>query len=254
MIKRTVLIAIILLVISVLIALIPAVRGLWVMTDQPVAAWRSQLIAESGSVENALAEAAEEIARLRTQHAEAVRRLAEFEEILNESNLDPEQVVLTRATVVARSTGPGAQVLEINRGAVDRVRKHMAITVGWSLIGVVIGEQAGRSLVRLLTDAQSRIPAKIIGPDGAVLGRGVCAGTGDLRQLDLRMVEDQPGLIVEAGQYVVSAGGPGVVPPDLILGVIEQARREEASDHWAIDVEPLREVGATVLVLKEADW
>lgn len=236
-----------------LIVSLPALARLAAWFDRPLADWRGVLIDELAASPDPAATAQEEIARLRTLTAELQRRLAEYEEVGAESEAEVEDVILHRAGIIGRSDRDGSHLIEIDRGAIDRVHKGMAVTVGWSLVGVVVGEQAGRSLVRLTTDPDSRVPAKLLNTAGAVEELGLCVGLGERDHLELRMVEDRPGLHIEAGQFVVTAENTLAVPSDLVLGVVTVAHRQDSGDHWYIELQPLRDSWrqSSVLVLRE---
>lgn len=228
----------------------------------PLRAWQADQVAAASAGnagEGAEERLREQVVRLNAENAELRRRLAEYEEVVREGGLHPRSIVLQRAAIVARDQRRGHRFVEIDAGAVDGVVDGMAVAIGWSLVGVVAGERAGGSLVRLVTDVDSRIPANLCAPgDGDAPGRGeivalgVLAGTGDRERCELRFVEERPDLQVVPGMAVISAGGPGPVPPGMVLGVVRSAAQEPHTDHWAIEVEPLRDTGlhSTVLVLR----
>lgn len=228
----------------------------------PPTAWRADRSAEVGLDGDAAADQRELLIRLNAENAELRRRLAEYEEVAASGGVHPERSVLCRARVVARSDRASRRHLRIDAGAYLGVRVEMAVVVGWSLIGVVVGEQPAESLVRLVSDPESRIPAHLLGPAGTgedgepipgeVVALGVLEGTGEADRLQLGFVEDRPDLTVVPGMQVITAGGPGAVPPGLVLGTVSGAGRSPQSDHWAIEVEPERrgDLAVSVLVLR----
>jgi len=161
---------------------------------------------------------------------------------------------------MARSERQARRFIEIDAGVVDGVHRGMAVAEGWSLLGVVVGEQTGTSLVQLVTDAQSRVPATLLtvdeeGQPGEPVSLGVCAGTGRNDRLELRFIEEREGLTVHPGMAVVTAAGREAVPVGLVLGLVESAEVQAYSDHWAITVRPLRDADilGSVLVLQGTD-
>lgn len=197
---------------------------------------------------------AEENARLRERCADLARRLAAYEELAASAAVTVPEILLTTATVVGRGDRRGAHLVEIDRGAMaDGVSRGLAVTVGWSLVGVVRGEAGARSLVQLITDPASRVPARLVGRDGEVIALGSLAGTGAWTELELRLVQDRAGLEVEAGFLVLTADGLEAVPPGLILGHVVAAERSTSDDHWRIKVAPLRSTAllTEVQVLKD---
>jgi len=51
---------------------------------------------------------------------------------------------------------------------------------------------------------------------------------------------------------VVTAGGPGTIPPGLVIGEVVDAHLPPDSDHWRITLRPLRrgDLEASLLVLR----
>lgn len=228
----------------------------------PPTAWRAQRSAQVAVDGDPVADQGEVLVRLNAENIELRRRLAEYAEIEGDGGVHPARSVLGRARVVARSDRASRRHLRIDAGAYLGVRRGMAVVVGWSLVGVVVGEHPAEALVRLVSDPESRIPAHLqtaagVAEDGSVVpgevvALGVLAGTGEPELLELTFVEDRPDLAVEPGMQVVTAGGPGPVPPGLVLGTVMTARRTPQSDHWSIGVVPLRrgDLASSVLVLR----
>jgi cell shape-determining protein MreC len=221
-----------------LIGLSGLLRWPWQALDRPGAALREALVPDA--VDDPALDLAEETARLRERCADLGRRLSAYEELAGGAATDVQEVLLTPALVRSRGDRHAAHLVEIDRGAADGVGRGLAVTVGWSLVGVVRGEQSGRSLVQLVTDPVSRIPAHLVTADGVTIALGSLAGTGSWTALELRLVQDRPGLEIAAGQLVVTADGHEAVPPGLLLGRVVSAQRSSSDDHWRIAVEPLR--------------
>jgi cell shape-determining protein MreC len=113
--------------------------------------------------------------------------------------------------------------------------------------------QEGRSLVQLVSDSESRIPAALL--DGEmVVAEGVLSGSGKRGLLLLDYIEERDGLQVGVGQRVVTAGSDGRFPPGLVLGTVNAASRSATADHWHVEVVPLREadIADSLLILKFA--
>lgn len=228
----------------------------------PPRAWRADRVRAAADVHDRTVVQRELLIRLNSRNAEMRRRLAEYAEIEAATDAQPARSVLRRARVVARGRRSARHLIHIDAGAYDGVRRDMAVVVGWSLVGVVEGEQPGRSLVRLVTDLESRVPVHLVTepavddagepiPPRAV-ALGVAAGTGEPDRLEVRFVEDRTDLTVEPGMSVVTAGGPGAVPPGLVVGTVTAASRAPHSDHWEITARPLRrgDLVASVLLLR----
>lgn len=180
-------------------------------------------------------------------------RLQDYLAIRGEGGIPPEQAVVVRARIIARTVRQGRRYCELDAGAVDGVTVGMAACLGWSLVGAVVGVQEGRALVQLVSDSESRIPATLL--DGEkILAEGVLTGSGKRGLLLLDYIEERDELQVTAGQRVVTAGSDGRFPPGLVLGTVTAATRSPTAGHWHVEVAPLREADTaeSLLMLKFA--
>jgi rod shape-determining protein MreC len=159
--------------------------------------------------------------------------------------------VVVRARIIARTVRQGRRYCELDAGAVDGISIGMAACLGWSLVGAVVGGQEGRSLVQLVSDSESRIPAALLDKE-ARIAEGVLSGSGRRGLLLLDYIEERDGLQVTAGQRVVTAGTDGRFPPGLVLGTVTAASRSATADHWHVEVAPLREADSadSLLILR----
>lgn len=220
----------------------------------PFTTWRADRVPVGpGSDVIALRELA---VRLHAENLELRRRLEEYAEVEARVAAGAPLRILCRSRVVARSGRRGRHFLEIDAGLAEGVERGLAVSSGWSLVGMVVGEQAGRSLVRLLHDPESRIPARLVDVDQTgeetLLSLGLCIGTGRVDRLRLDFVEQRPGLDPAPGMMAISAGGPEGIPPGLVLGRVVEVERSPDRDHWQIALEPLRPLAseASLLVLR----
>ena len=200
-----------------------------------------------------LARLEDQLVHTNAENALLRTRLQDYLAIRGEGGIPPEQAVVVRARIVARTVRQGRRYCELDAGAVDGVLSGMAACLGWSLVGTVVGVQEGRSLVQLISDSESRIPASLL--DGeAIIAEGVLSGSGRRALLLLDYIEERDGLQVVAGQRVVTAGSDGRFPPGLVLGTVTAASRSATADHWHVEVAPLREADSadSLLLLKFA--
>jgi len=209
----------------------------------------------------------EQLLRLNAENIQLRSRLAEYDAIRGEGGIPPNQVVVVRARVQARTSRLGRRYLELDAGAADGVVKGMAACAGWSLAGLVVGVREGSCLVQLVSDSESRIPAAVI-DSSERLAEGILTGTGSSNALILDFIEDRAGLRLAPGMGVVTAGSDGRLPPGLVLGTIQQASRgaslptggehgrlkAELTSHWEIRVAPQRNLEAldSLLILRFA--
>jgi rod shape-determining protein MreC len=195
----------------------------------------------------------EQVVQLNSENVILRTRLNDYLSIRGEGGFPPEQVVVVRARIIARTQRSGRRYLELDSGAVDGVAKGMVVCCGWSLIGLVAGVQEGSCLVQEVTDSECRVPALLL--DGQkIIAEGVVAGNGKRNQVLLDFVEDRAGITVAAGQLVVTSHADTKFPAGLVIGTVTKADHASTADHWHIEVTPLRigESCESLLVLKFA--
>lgn len=248
-------IALVLAVATVALAWTGLAQRVWQWAGAPLLPWQRSLAAREEPPAEAVAiQLNERLIRLNAENVILRRRLAEYQEIAGEGRVPPAQVVVARGQIVARTLRQGRRYCELDVGAVDGVEVDMAVTLGWSLVGMVVGRGPGRCLVREITDSESRIPAALY-DDKELLAEGVLRGTGAPGEVMLEFVEDRPGLQVEPGQRVVTVGLDRGAPGGLALGSVVAAERAGPIDHWRITVKPLRSAATSdsLLVLRLGD-
>ena len=198
-----------------------------------------------------LARLEDQLVRANAENALLRTRLQEYLSIRGEGGIPPEQAVVVRARIISRTLRQGRRYCEMDAGAVDGVVVGMAACLGWSLVGTVVGVQEGRSLVQLVTDTESRVPATLLSGE-TILAEGVLAGSGHRGRLLLDYIEERDGFQVMVGQRVVTAGSDGHFPPGLVLGTVTAASRSATADHWHVEVAPIREADSadSLLMLK----
>ena len=209
------------------------------------------MISESsvdGKIDTELLKLNERALLLQKEVADLQARLLAIQQAKGFEDSGQMEVLVYDARVVSRTRGQREQYVEINRGALDKVTRGMAVCAGKSILGLVTGEDRHKSLVRLISDPQSRIAAHVYDGKSRIAG-GVLSGASRSGLCEVLYVEDRPGLVIKAGQYAVTAGTDGIVPEGLIMGVITNAERSKTSDSWHIVVEPLRPVHAVTEVI-----
>jgi rod shape-determining protein MreC len=180
----------------------------------------------------------ERFVQMSVENVSLRNRLKEYESIRGEGGVAPQRVSVARGSIVARSARSGRRFCELDVGALDGVEEGMAAIAGWSLIGSVASVQENRCLVQQLTDSESRVPAALFnGQD--LLAEGVISGTGRRDELALNYLEDRQGLDITPGLRVVSAG-LNDLPAGIGIGLVSVASRSASSDHWTIQVVPMR--------------
>lgn len=254
----------VLLVLTTILASMGLPHRLWSLALGGADRWRAGFYAlgqtPTGS-DNDDAVVSDLLLRLNAENAELRRRIREYDSIQAElgTRIFPEQ--LLRARVVSRSADHGRHFLEIDRGALSGVAVGDPVVVGWTLVGVVRGERANRSLVQLLSDRESRVAvsiyaATLTAADGETadipLAQGVIAGVGERHHLQVVHVEARSTVQIREGMHVVTSGLDEHMPFGLAVGEVVEARPRPDSDLWDIVVQPLRPWGSypTVVVIR----
>ena len=208
----------------------------------------SQNQAGSGQFDEQMLALNEEALLLRKQVADLQAQLQAMKQAQEFEANGMMEIVSYDARVLSRTRGRREQYVEIDRGALHEVKRGMAVCAGRSIIGLVSGEKRTTSLVRLISDPQSRIAAHVYNGKNRIAG-GVLAGAERSGLCELLYIEDRPGLVIKPDFYVVTAGTDGIIPEGLIIGRIIEADPSKTSDSWRIIVEPLRPVHAVTEVL-----
>ena len=139
------------------------------------------------------------------------------------------------ARVIADTGGAYARGLIVTAGKTDGVREGMAAMTGDGLIGRVVEVGDWSSRVLLITDLNSRIPVTIADTGD----RAILAGDNSTQPKLLFMPRDST---VSDGAHVVTSGHGGVFPPNLPVGVLQEASR------GVFDVVPSADLGRVTYV------
>lgn len=141
---------------------------------------------------------------------------------------------LVTGNVLGRDPNGLQQVIVIDRGSNDGVRKGMAVISPDFLIGRVTDVSADRARVTLLIDATSQVGARLesTAGEGVLYGRYQHGELLELRHLD-------PDAEVHEGDLVVTSGRTALVPEGLVIGKVATARRNVQRDTLSVSVTPL---------------
>lgn len=124
------------------------------------------------------------------------------------------------ASVIAGDPSAYFRTVTINRGALDGVRRDMAVVSARGVVGRVIGTPAARaSQVQLLIDRDAGA--------GALVERSRAGGVvvGDDGQSSLRLQYVSALSDVREGDVVVTSGLDGIYPQGFVIGVVDAASR-----------------------------
>ena len=150
-----------------------------------------------------------------------------------------------------RTVKPGRWVTTLrfaDRGEADGVAEGLPVLAGAELVGVVDQVYFSQCRVRLVSDIESRIHARIYHrrPDRSYRRGPTCllTGTGGGRMIIPRMVIDERDPI-RVGDLVVTRAGEPMLPPSVPIGWIALCRpRRDDPLLYEIEVKPLAELGA----------
>jgi len=186
-------------------------------------------------------EAAQEDARLRVR---------ELEEALNVRQSRPEEQFLV-ASVIAQDPSGLKRAVAIDRGASDGLDEGMVVlSQGGSLVGTVSRLYDDFAWVRLVTDPESAINARVQveGTSDPSEARGLAQGNLR-RSLVLDMIP--PETAVAEGNLVTTSGLGGNYPPALLIGSVTTVDERPQALFKRATVEPAVDLSAlqTVLVM-----
>ncbi len=158
---------------------------------------------------------------------------------------------LVVAQVIAGSTDPDVHTIDIDRGAADGVTEGDAVVANDGIVvGKVTKVRAHTAIVELLTDAQSRFAAALLGAD-AMTVHGYTEG-GHGTGMVMRLIPQQ--IKVIAGDVVITSGLEENIPRGLVLGRVESVRQEPNEPFQDAVLSPLASLDTltTVAVLHVA--
>lgn len=165
---------------------------------------------------------------------------------------------LTRviADVVAEGPSPYFRDIVINRGTDDGVRVGMPVESAQGLVGQVFRTTPNASLVLLVADDASFVPARLSASRATGIVNGAAAG--DLLLMDWVNLEAR----INVGEIVVTSGVEGAspqaivanrFPPNIVIGRVIDVERSEAALFQRAIVQPAVNLDAleTVFVITD---
>lgn len=130
-------------------------------------------------------------------------------------------IVTLGADVIGKQIDPIGSTIMINRGKQDGVQEHMAVIVhDGILIGRIARVEDDMSIVRLITDNQSRIAATLMNKDKSI---GLIEGGFGL---SVRMTFVPQHEVIRIGDTVITSGLEKELPHGLIIGAVESVEKE----------------------------
>jgi len=160
-------------------------------------------------------------------------RIMELEEILSQNEILSNQLDFLKqkniqsvpAKVVSRGINQNSNLLVINRGSKDNLKKGLIVTIKEGLvIGKLVNVFDTISHVLLLTDSYSEISATILNENdqGSIIG--IVKGKLNI-SLELSMIpKDEQ---IQIGNIIFTSGIEEEIPAGLLLGEISEISRDE---------------------------
>lgn len=216
--------------------LVPVQSGIGEVAE-PVANFADGLV-NSGDLKSENRRLRDENLRLQGQVLQAADARRQLTALLDLNKLevvkDIEQVT---ARVVNTAPSNVQLTVEINRGSDDGVAVGMPVVVGSGLVGRVESTSGRISVVRLITDPNMNIGARLA-PSGIVTSvKG--NGTGAL----LRAEEIRPDMVVPEGEAVVTSATGGNYPDSIPIGRVVRADAVAGVSFQQVEVEPVVDFG-----------
>lgn len=174
-----------------------------------------------------------ELDRLKVRNAQLESRALEadrLEALLNFRTAHSEASMLA-ASVIGASPDSGSQVMYLNRGSRDGVRRDMGVITPDGVVGKIIAAYPDTSQVLLMSDKESGV--------GALLAdtrtQGPVKGTGE-PQVSLDYISNDEK--VSIGEAVLTSGQDRIFPKDLPVGTVTEATPDRKSPFMNIRVKP----------------
>ena len=174
-----------------------------------------------------------ELDRLKLRNAELESRAQEaerLEALLSFRNAHPEASLLA-ASVIGASLDSGSQVMYLNRGSRDGIRRDMGVITPDGVVGKIIAVYPDTSQVLLMSDKESGV--------GALLAdtrtQGPVKGTGEPLVFLNYISNDEK---VTVGEAVLTSGQDRIFPKDLPVGTVVEATPDRKSPFMKIRLRP----------------
>jgi rod shape-determining protein MreC len=174
-----------------------------------------------------------ELDRLKVRNAELEGRALEAERLAALLNFRTvhNETPMVAARVIGGSPDSGSQVINIDRGSRDGIRRDMGVITPDGVVGKILAVYPDISQVLLLGDKESGV--------GALLAdtrtQGPVKGTGEpLLSLDYISSDEK----VTAGEAVLTSGQDRILPKDLPVGRVVDFTSDAKSPFMKIRVKP----------------
>ena len=216
--------------------LVPAQSGLGQVAE-PVADFADGLV-NAGDLKAENRRLRDENGRLQGQVLQGADAQRQLTALLDLNKLEVVKDI-PRVTARVVNTAPSNVQLtvEIDRGTDDGVASGMPVVAGSGLVGRVASTSGSRSVVRLITDPEMNVSARLA-PSGvltSVKGNGAAAL--------LRAQEIKPDQVVGEDEAVVTSAIGGNYPDSIPIGRVVRAEAVAGVSYQRVEVEPVTDFG-----------
>ena len=171
--------------------------------------------------------------RLKVRNAELEGRALEADrlEALLNFRTSHQEVPMIAASVIGASPDSGSQVLYINKGSRDGLRRDMGVITPDGVVGKILAVYPDTSQVLRLDDKESGVGALLSGTrtQGPVKGTGAPLLSRDYISNDEKVTE---------GQAVLTSGQDRIFPKDLPVGTVVDFVSDPKTPFMRIRVRP----------------
>ncbi len=129
------------------------------------------------------------------------------------------------------------QTATIDKGRDDGVREGQGVMSSCGLFGQVESAQAHTATVRLVTDAQSSVSARVQSSRATGILRGSYDGTLVLEYVSIDTT-------VGAGDVIVTSGDGGAYPGGIILGRVRTVEQDSSKLYYRLTVAPIYDIAS----------
>lgn len=146
------------------------------------------------------------------------------------------------ARVIGRDPSRWYQSLTIDRGSQDETVVDMGVAIPRGVVGTVVKVFPSASVVLLITDRQSAVPAIV----QRTREQGIVEGTAAGR---LRLKYLPPSSGIREGDVILTSGLTASFPKALVIGIVTQVGHEEGALYPEVEVVPAADLAAIEEVL-----
>ncbi len=190
-------------------------------------------------------------AQLEAQLSQSQAQVIELQQQLSEAQVlysllgfardNPENRYVA-STVIGREYSPLLQLVYIDHGSDDGLRRGMPVVTQQGLVGRVDAVTATAARILLVTDASSAVNVRLQSTQTEAILTGSISG-----DLTVDMVPQD--ITIKPGELIVSSGLGGSFPENLVVGQVISVRRRENDLFQTASIQPVVDFSNLKVVL-----